>query len=134
MKSKSKIAFIIVLLAIIAVILIVQNIPILKAFFGKKDVLVFQMNNDSSSGIYYKYELDRDDILRETDHYSARHFAGCVHGYSEIWEFEVIGDGEITISWIACENGSVNENMSFYETYLINDKEHTKIFDSRSAA
>lgn len=133
MKSKRGFAFIIIILAVIAAILIAQNIPIWRAFLGKKDVLVFQMNTDSLTGIHYKYEFDRGDILRETDHYSARNILSCGSGYSEIWEFEIIGDGEVTIIWTGYENGIVNEKMSFYETYLVKDKGHTKIFDSRSA-
>lgn len=129
MQTKQKVVLLVIILA--AAVIIALKSPFFRAAFGRNDRIVFHMNADSSSDIHYNYELSRDDILRVADHYSARHALSCVPGYSEVWEFEIIGDGEVTINWTGYENGVANEEMSFYETFLINNKEHTKIFDSR---
>lgn len=132
MSIKRKIALTVIILA--AVVIIAQGIPFFRTMFGKSERLVFYLNADSLSELHYKYELSGDDILREADHYSARHFLNCGSGYAEVWEFEIVGDGEVTVNWTGYEGGVINDDMSFYETYLVKDGEHTKIFDSRNAA
>lgn len=134
MNSKRKVILTAAVIILVSVVFAVHKTPAFRNLFSKNKYIFFELNTNASSGTYYKYELDRDDILRGTDHYSARHSLNCVPGYSEIWEFEIIGDGEVTITWTGYENGIENEEISFYETYLINNKEHVKIFDSREAA
>lgn len=130
MKSKTgrRIIILVIIAAFITtvVILIVQNNRL------RTGNVRFKMPANGSSGEFYKYELDRDDILREVDHYYKRFFLNFGPGYSDVWEFEIIGEGELTVSWTAYRGGSdIVKAESFTETYLVKDGKCTKISDTR---
>lgn len=48
-------------------------------------------------------------------------------------EFEIIGDGELTVNRTGYDGGRIHEDMCFYETYLFKDGKRTETFDSREA-
>lgn len=136
MEIRRRIALIIVIAAIIGslAILLEQNIPIWRERGAKEDRVIFRMDANGSAGVFYKYEFSRNDILREVDHYDERFFLNFGPAYDEVWEFEIIGDGELTVNWTGYDGGTIHEDMCFYETYLFKDGERTKTFDSREAA
>ena len=93
--------------------------------------VTFTMPANGSSGEYYEYSFDRDDILRETDRYTKRFFLNFGPGYNDVWEFDIIGEGELNVNWTATQGGSVVKAGCFSETYRVEDGKCTKISDTR---
>ncbi|MDE7231003.1 MAG: hypothetical protein K2N56_11040 [Oscillospiraceae bacterium] len=136
MENRRRIALIIVIAAVVGslAILFMQNIPIWRERSAKRDRVIFRMDANGSAGIFYEYEFSRNDILREVDHYDDRFFLNFGPAYDEVWEFEIIGEGELKVNWTGYSGGTIQEDMCFYETYLFKDGKRTKTFDSREAA
>lgn len=84
------------------------------------EVILSQKAN-SSSGSYWEYELSNTSVIEEIDYYTSR-FPFNFAGYEQHWKFRVIGEGEVTIHWLAYDGGDYSADKSYSETY---------IFDSR---
>lgn len=120
MKTVRRIIIIVIIAAFIAAtaILIVQRVQLRRT---RADV-TFTMPANGSSGEHYEYAFDRDDILREKDSYTKRFFLNFGPGYDDVWEFDIIGEGELTVSWTKYHSGtSVDKDECFTETYLVKD-------------
>ena len=81
----------------------------------------FIKNANGSSGSYWEYELDRDDIIRETEYKEDRSFLNFGPGYRQKWTFEIIGQGEVRINWIAYEGGTYSQKDSFTEIFTFDE-------------
>lgn len=81
-----------------------------------KDVLVSQSAN-SSSGLYWTYELNTEDIISEKKYYESKFPLNFGPGYKQNWIFEVVSEGEVTINWIAYSGSSIDLKKSYSETY-----------------
>lgn len=80
---------------------------------------------NSSSGEYWNYELDTDEIIKESKYSEERFFLNFGSGYSQIWEFEPVKPGEVTISWIAYEGGNnINHDKSYCATYIVDGEKN----------
>lgn len=132
MKTKTvrRIIIIVIIAAFIAAtaVLIVQR---LEAKRARADV-TFTMPANGSSGEYYKYAFDRDDILRETNSYISRFFLNFGPEYYDVWEFDIIGEGELTVNRTKYQGGSdIVKAECFTEIYRVEDGKCQKTFDSR---
>lgn len=126
MKTVRRIIIIVIIAAFFAAtaILIVQRVQLRRM---RADV-TFTMPANGSSGEHYEYAFDRDDILREKDSYTKRFFLNFGPGYDDVWEFDIIGEGELTVSWTKYHGGgSVDKDECFTETYLIKDGKCVKL-------
>lgn len=128
---KTKLARRIITIVIIAAFIASTVILIIQSNRPRTGDVMFKMHANSSSGEHYRYEFDRDDILRETDSYESRFFLNFGPGYNNVWEFDIIGEGELTVNWTNTQGGWVNEANCFTEVYRVEDGKCKKIFDSR---
>lgn len=135
MDKRRRIALIAVAAAAVAaaVILISMNFPLWREFSEKKDRVVFRMSVNDSSGEFYKYELSRNDILREVDHYNERFFLNVGPGSTDVWEFEIVGEGEFNVYWRKYTGGLPDERGDFFLTYAVSGGKCAKTFDSRES-
>lgn len=111
----------------VTVILIVRRV---QAERSRPDV-AFRMPANGSAGEHFEYAFDRDNILREKGSYTKRFFLNFGPGYDDVWEFDIIGEGELTVSWTKYRGGSVDRDGCFDETYLVKDGKCVKISDDR---
>lgn len=116
--------------AVIAVIVILLIVRIILSNCPRTGNVMFKMHANSSLGEHYIYEFDRDDILREVDSYSS-HVFWFLLDYSEVWEFDIIGEGDLTVNWTNIQGGSVVNANCFTEVYRVEDGKCTKISDTR---
>lgn len=129
-KTARKIILLVIAAAFIAstAILIIQRVQSKRPRTG--DVM-FKMPANGSSGEHYEYAFDRDDILREVDRYS-KSVPIVFQASVDVWEFDIIGEGELTVSWTAYQGGSdIVKDECFAETYRVEDGKCRKTFDSR---
>ncbi|MDE7360794.1 MAG: hypothetical protein K2N38_02545 [Oscillospiraceae bacterium] len=129
-KLKRRIVLFFIAAAVIAVVseIIVQMVQSKRPRTG--DVM-FTMPANGSSGEYYEYAFDRDDILRETDSYIESFFLNFGPGYNDVWEFDIIGEGDLTVSWTSyCGGTDIVREECFTETYRVEDGKCTKISDT----
>ena len=76
---------------------------------------------NSSSGSYWEYELSTEGVLAESEYYETR-FLGP--GYTQHWEFEVVGEGNVTIFWKQYNSGrDFDSKHSYYVTYKVENHE-----------
>lgn len=94
MKKRSK-------LVIFHLILTFLIIP---ACNNSKNV-TFMQNGNYSSGSYWEYELSTEDVIKEVDYHTSRFYLNFGPGYQQNWEFEIVGEGEVTIHWLAYVSG-----------------------------
>lgn len=120
----------IIIIVIIAVIIAAAVILIVRSNCPRTGDVMFKMHANSSLGEHYIYEFDRDDILRETDNYE-RHVLWFFLDYSEVWEFDIIGEGDLTVNWTNYQGGSVVKANCFTEVYRVENGKCTKISDTR---
>lgn len=116
MKNKG-LLIIILLIACVAVLIFTQKQDEEKA----TEVILSQKAN-SSSGSYWEYELSTDTVINEIEYYESKFPLNVGPGYAQNWRFEVIGEGEITIKWLAYEGDSYKESDSYSITYLFDDE------------
>lgn len=81
-----------------------------------KEVLLSQSAN-SSSGSYWTYELSTEDIIREKQYYESKFPLNFGSGYKQNWIFEITGEGEVTVNWIAYSGDSIDIKKSYNITY-----------------
>ena len=78
-------------------------------------VLKQTQSANHSSGSYWECELSDDSVLVQKDYYETS-FLGP--GYRQHWEFEVIGEGTVTIFWKAYNSGTdFDAKHSYYAVY-----------------
>ena len=96
--------------------------------YANAHILHVKQSANGSSGTFWKYELSTDDILREQKYYTTQ-FLGS--GYTQHWNFEIIGEGEVTIHWLAYTYGDYTEAKSYSTTYRISeDKKCIQVSDN----
>lgn len=84
----------------------------------KKNELLLTQSANGSSGSYWEYSLSTENVIKEKQYYESRNPLNFGPGYKQNWLFEVIGEGEVTIYWIAYEGGnSINQSKSYTLTY-----------------
>lgn len=127
MKTKLARKIVLIVIAAIVILLIVRIILSNRPRTG--DVM-FKMPANGSSGEYYIYEFDRDDILREVDCYSKSHLI-VFQTSDDVWEFDIIGEGDLTVNWTNIQGGSVVKANCFTEIYRVENGKCTKISDTR---
>lgn len=77
---------------------------------------------------------DRDDILRETNSYISSFFLNFGPEYYDVWEFDIIGEGELTVNRTKYQGGSdIVKAECFTEIYRVEDGKCQKTFDSRKS-
>ncbi len=81
------------------------------------EVLLSQSAN-SSSGLYWTYELSTEGIISEKQYYESKFPLNFGPGYKQNWIFEIIDEGEVTINWIAYSGSSINLKKSYKITYF----------------
>lgn len=116
MKNKG-LLIIILLIACAVVVIFTRNQDEEKA----PEVILSQKAN-SSSGSYWEYELSTDTIINEIEYYESKFSLNVGPGYTQNWRFEVIGEGKITVKWLAYEGDSYKESASYSVTYLFDDE------------
>jgi len=116
MKNKGWL-IIILLIACVAITALTQNQE-----QEKTPEVIFSQKANSSSGSYWEYELSTDTIINEIEYYESKFPLNFGSGYTQSWRFEVIGEGEIIIKWLAYEGDSYKESDSYSITYLFDDE------------
>lgn len=96
-----------------------------------KEVLLSQSAN-SSSGLYWTYELSTEGIISEKQYYESKFPLNFGPGYKQNWIFEVIGEGEVTVNWIAYSGSSINLKRSYNVTYYFESDGSYQIMSSDS--
>ncbi len=96
-----------------------------------KEVLLSQSAN-SSSGLYWTYELSTEGIISEKQYYESKFPLNFGPGYKQNWIFEVIGEGEVTVNWIAYSGSSINLKSSYNVTYYFESDGSYQIMSSDS--
>lgn len=89
---------------------------------NKSKTIEFTRNANSSDGSYWEYELSTDTVITEVDYYTSKFPLNFGSGYKQHWTFEAIGEGEVTISWIAYEGDTYDEKHSYSVTYSVDSK------------
>lgn len=74
---------------------------------------------NGSSGSYWEYTLSTDNVIKEIDYYETSIIGP---GYRQYWIFEITGEGEVTINWLAYEGDSYSEKNSYGITYFFDDE------------
>ena len=74
----------------------------------------FTQNANGSAGHFWKYELSNHDILQEISYTQTQIFPP---GYKQHWTFQVLGEGDVTIHWIAYKYGDLSEKDAYSITY-----------------
>lgn len=119
MKTKTvrRIIMIVIIAAFVAAaaILIVRNARLWTELHT--DNVRLKMPANGSAGDFYEYSLSRGDVLREVDRYQERFFLNFGPGHTDVWEFEIVGEGELTVSRTEFQGGS--EIGGFDEVYLV---------------
>ena len=129
MKTEKKI--------LLAVVLMV--IAIILTRFSKKEETVpkhkegikFSQNANGSSGRNWKYQLDTEDVIKEIEYYTSRHFLNIGPGYEQNWIFEVVNPGEVTVTWFEYESGNDLEGTYSIRYYVDTNGELTILEDTR---
>lgn len=87
---------------------------------AEKPVMLHQSQTaNSSSGSYWEYEMGAEDVLTESEYYETR-FLGP--GYTQHWEFEAVGEGNVTILWKHyITGGHLDAKQSYSATYQVKD-------------
>ena len=127
---KTKFARRIITIVIIAAFIAATVILIVRNNLPRTGDVMFKMHANGSSGEYYEYNFDRDDILREVDRYS-KSVPIVFQASVDVWEFDIIGEGDLTVNWTNTQGGSVNNARCFTEVYRVKDGKCAKISDSR---
>ena len=81
-------------------------------------ILHVKQSANGSSGTFWKYELSTENVIQEKKYYTTQ-FLGS--GYTQHWIFEIIGEGEVTIHWLAYTYGDYTESKSYSTTYWIGE-------------
>lgn len=127
---RSKTARRIITIVIAAAFVAATAILIVQSKRPRTGDVMFKMPANSSSGEYYEYTFDRDDILREVDRYSKSDLI-VFQASVDVWEFDIIGEGELTVNWTATQGGSVVRPKCFTEIYRVENGKCAKISDTR---
>lgn len=81
---------------------------------SSSDTIAFTQKANGSAGHYWEYELSNNDILQEISYTQTQIFPP---GYTQHWTFQVLGEGDVTIHWIAYKGGDISEKDSYSITY-----------------
>lgn len=86
-----------------------------------KNTMVIKKLGNSSSGKYWKYTVDKKDIIEEVQH-EVSYTLGP--GYTDIWTFKAVGFGDVTINWTSYKMGgaSLSDIGSYATTYTVDEK------------
>ena len=84
-----------------------------------KSQLTISQSANGSSGEYWEYEFSCDGVLKELSYETSQNIFNFGPGYTESWTFEAVGEGEVTLTWYAYENGGLVLNDSYSVTYCI---------------
>ena len=120
MKTKRLLVLIIVLAGFTAaavILFIINN----GQKYDKHHIKISQKAN-SSSGQYWEYKMSNETVLKEIDRYDWSLFPLSSH-YDQVWVFEPIGQGEVTINWLVYQGSWLNEKKSYSVTYEVDGEE-----------
>ena len=82
-------------------------------------------------GNYWEYRLSNNNVIREIEYYHGRFFLNLGPAETQNWIFELVNEGEVTITWQEYEGGGFVGD-SYEITYYFDEKgEYTVISDSR---
>lgn len=72
----------------------------------------------------WTYRLSNDTVLKQVLYSESILFSNK----TQKWQFEIIGEGEVSIKWNFIDNDSIFGNAAYTETYIFNsDGSYTKI-------
>ena len=125
MKRKRK-KIVIVLLAIVIPLIIVAGIFYLTKKAEDENGLSFYLPRSNSFASNWVYEMSEQDILKEREH---QYLYALVGGDYQYWEFEAVGEGEVTIEYTAQYQLEVVEEKCFSVTYYV-DEDGTIVIDN----
>lgn len=130
MKTEKKILLAFVLF-VLAVIVVKVNKKEEETVLKHKEGIRFSQNANGSSGEFWKYQLDAEDVIKEIEYYESRHFLNFGPGYEQNWIFEVVNPGEVTITWLKYESGRDFEGSYSIRYHVDINGELTVLTDSR---
>lgn len=91
----------------------------------------FSQQANNSNGTYWNYSLSTNTIISEKEYYETHSPLNFGPGYTENWIFDIIGDGDVTIQWLAYKGGSLSEKDSYSITYHFEENgEYSTISES----
>lgn len=82
-----------------------------------KNEIRFSQQANGSSGTYWNYSISTNTVISEKEYYETRSPISFGPGYTENWIFEIIGEGDVTIQWLAYKGGTLSETDSYSITY-----------------
>lgn len=85
--------------------------------YGSKKKTVY-LKDGSSFASNWVYEMSEQDILKEREH---QYLYALVGGDYQYWEFEAVGEGEVTIEYTAQYQLEVVEEKCFSVTYYVDE-------------
>lgn len=132
MKTEKKILLAVVLM-VIAIILTRFSKKEEETVPKHKEGIKFSQNANGSSGRNWKYQLDTEDVIKEIEYYTSRHFLNFGPGYEQNWIFEVVNPGEVTVTWFEYESGNDLEGSYSIRYYVDTNGELTPLADSRKS-
>ena len=88
--------------------------------------LTFYLPRSNSFASNWVYEMSEQDILKEREH---QYLYALVGGDYQYWEFEAVGEGEVTIEYTAQYQLEVVEEKCFSVTYYV-DEDGTIVIDN----
>ena len=110
---------IVVAITIIGILVWLNSLPATITF----SKIAYESNGES-----WSYEMSNSDVLKEIK------YRRGILGSADEWTFEQIGEGEVTIKWIAWRAGIYNERDSYSITYYFDeDGTYTILEDTREA-
>ncbi len=96
-----------------------------------KEGIHFTQTTNDRGGNYWEYRLSIDNVIREIEYYRSRFFLNFGPAETQNWIFELVNEGEVTITWQEYEGGGFVGD-SYEVTYYFDEKgEYTVISDSR---
>lgn len=119
-------------IAIVVILFFFTIIYANKNHSHKKNELLLTQSANSSSGLYWEYSLSTEKVIKEKQYYESRNPLNFGSGYKQNWLFEVIGEGEVTIYWIAYSGSSIDKSKSYTLTYDFDENGKYSIVSSQN--
>lgn len=96
-----------------------------------KEGIRFTQTMNDRGGNYWVYRLSIDNVIREIEYYRSRFFLNFGPAETQNWIFELVNEGEVTITWQEYEGGGFVGDSYEVTYYFDEEGEYTVISDSR---
>ncbi len=114
--KKKKFLKILIVCTILIIVCFVISFVICTLRYSSREITVY-LNEAQLSGSNWVYEMNEQGILQECDE-QVLHLLGGNYRY---WEFEAVGEGEVTIEYTAQYQLEVVEEKCFSVTYYVDE-------------